>query len=151
MSLELTASYPTLRRTRAVLRMTAPLISGVLSLVGLSLFVGLSSKLTNPGFALSERMIFGVIGLGYLLGLPLAGFVMLYVLRAGADLIDVWIDTAVSAEKTANLIERQLVPGIQRLCQILEKSHDSAGSASPRPASGVAAETRARPSGPAQR
>lgn len=125
MAVEQTSSYPTLRRTRAVIRLIAPLVSAMLCLTGLSLFAGHVPKLSNEGFALSERLIFGVMALGYLVGFPLAGFVAMFVLRAGADLIDVWIDNAVAAERTADLLERQLVPGIQRLCQLMEQAKRS--------------------------
>jgi hypothetical protein len=133
MSTEQTSSYATLRRTRSVLRFVSPLVAGGMMLIGLSLFVGIAPELANPGYATSERMIRGVIGLGYLLGIPLAGVILGYVLRAGADLIDVWIDTEVAAEKTADLVERQLVPGVLRMCQLLEKTNDTLAGVGPAP------------------
>ncbi len=122
---EQTSSYATLRRTRTVLRIVSPLVAGGMALIGLVLFVGVAPELANPGYAMSERMIRGVIGLGYLLGIPLAGAILGYLFRAFADLIDVWVDTEVAAEKTADLVERQLVPGVLRMCQLLEKTNES--------------------------
>ncbi|MBI3467831.1 MAG: hypothetical protein HY000_32885 [Planctomycetes bacterium] len=118
--------------------MLAPLIGVALSLLGLSLFGKLVyPKLTGLGYATSERLIWSVIGLGYLLGLPLAGYVIQYLLRAGADLIDLWIDSEVAAEKTADLVERQLVPGVNRMCQLLEKTNETlARLSTARPAAG---------------
>jgi hypothetical protein len=148
---EQTSNYPTLRRTRATLRVIAPIVSLALCLTGLSLFLGQAPKLMNEGFALSERLIFGVIGLVYLIGLPLVGFVLLFVLRAGADLIDVWIDSAVAAEKTADLMERQLVPGIERLCKLLERGPIGGDSVVPRAAASVTGEPRRQISDAARR
>jgi hypothetical protein len=75
-------------------------------------------------------MIHGAIGIGYLIGAPIAAFVLFFLLRAGADLIDVWIDSEVAAEKTADLVERQLVPGVLRACQLLERTNEALGSVS---------------------
>lgn len=118
--------YPTLRRTRTVLRVLGPLIGVGMSLAGLWLFGKTAyPKLTGMGYGTYERLIWGVIGLGYMLGLPLAGYVIQYLLRAGADLIELLIDSELAAEKTADLVERQLVPGINRIGQLLEKTNET--------------------------
>ena len=130
--------YPTLRRTRTVLRVLGPMIGVGLSLLGLWLFGKIAyPRLTGLGYGTYERLIWGVIGLGYMLGLPLAGYVVQYLLRAGADLIELLIDSELAAEKTADLVERQLVPGINRIGQLLEKTNETlARAAAARPAAG---------------
>jgi hypothetical protein len=121
-----TLRYATLRHTKTVIRVLAPIVSSVLLFVGLTLFVGnVLERLLAPGYGMRERMIWGAIGLGYLMGFPLAGFVVFFLFRAATDLIDLWIDSEVSAEKTADLMERQLVPGVNRMCQLLEKTNES--------------------------
>jgi len=125
MPTEPTSSYQTLRRTRTVLRALAPIASAIALLTGLTMFAGVAPRLISFGFSTSERLILATVALGYLIGAPVVAFVLFFLLRAGADLIDLWIDQGVSAEKTANLMERQLVPGILRMCQLLEKTGES--------------------------
>src|SRR3989304_5909892 len=121
MPAESTPRYTTLARTKTVIRLLAPLVSGGLLMIGLSLFsAGVAPRLIAPGYAVSERLIWCVVGLGYLLGFPIAGFILFYLLRAAADLIDLMIDSEIAAEKTADLMERQLVPAVHRMCQLLE-------------------------------
>ena len=128
MAPESTSRYPTLRRTRTALRVLAPIASTTALLTGISMFAGIAPRLISSTYGAYERMILAAIGLGYLIGAPIAAFVLFFLLRAGADLIDLWIDNEVAAEKTADLIERQLVPGMLRVCQLLEKSNESLAS-----------------------
>jgi hypothetical protein len=106
----------------------APIASTTALLIGISMFAGVVPRIIGIGYATSERMIWASIGLGYLIGAPVAAFVLFFLLRAGADVIDLWIDSEVSAEKTADLVERQLVPGLLRVCQLLEKTNETLAS-----------------------
>lgn len=125
MAPESTSRYPTLRRTRTTLRVLAPIASTTALLIGISMFAGVAPRMIYGAYGISERLILAAIGLGYLIGAPIAAFVLFFLLRAGADLVDLWIDNEVAAEKTADLVERQLVPGVLRVCQLLEKTNDS--------------------------
>ena len=116
-----TTSYETLRRTGTLIRVLAPLAAATLAMLGVTLFVGVAPKLLNPGYGVSERLIWGVVGLAYLMGLPFAGYVVFFFLRGLADMIELWINSTLAAEKTAQLMERQLVPGVLRMCQLLER------------------------------
>jgi hypothetical protein len=132
MAPEPTLRYPTLRRTRTALRVLAPILSATALLTGISMFAGVAPRLISVGYGPMERLIWAAIGLGYLIGAPIVAFALFFLLRAAADLIDLWVDGQVAAEKTADLVERQLVPGVLRMCQLLEKTNDSmAGLASP--------------------
>lgn len=146
MAAESTSRYPTLRRTRTALRVLAPIASTTALLTGISMFAGVAPKIIGIGYAVSERIIFAAIGLGYLIGAPIAAFILFFLLRAGADLIDLWIDNEVAAEKTADLVERQLVPGVLRVCQLLEKTNESIAGVSTAkpPATASTAATEAR-------
>ncbi len=128
MPAESTSRYPTLRRTRTALRVLAPIVSTTALLTGLTMFARVAPRLVSLTFGVQERMILGAVGLGYLIGAPIVAFVCFFLLRAGADLIDLWIDQQIAAEKTADLVERQLVPGILRMCQLLEKSQESSAA-----------------------
>lgn len=122
---EPTLRYPTLRRTRTALRWLAPIASTTALVSGISMFAGVAPRLLSVGYGPSERLIWALIGLGYLIGAPIVAFIFFFLLRAAADLIDLWIDNQVASEKTADLLERQLVPGILRICQVLERAHES--------------------------
>ena len=116
-----TTNYDTLRRTRALVRLLSPVIGSGLTLLGLSLFVRVAPELMNTGNSIQERLVWGIFGLAYLMGLPFIGYVLFFSLRAMADLIDLWINDTISAERTAGLIEQQLVPSMLRMCQLLER------------------------------
>jgi hypothetical protein len=76
MPAERTQSYSTLRHTRTAIRVLAPVISSTLLLTGIGLFVSQTvPQLLATGYGVWERVIWGVIGLGYLMGFPIAGFV----------------------------------------------------------------------------
>jgi hypothetical protein len=121
MAPEPTLRYPTLRRTRSALRVLAPIASTTALLSGIGMFAGVAPRLISVGYGPMERFIWGVIGIGYLIGAPILAFILFFLFRAAADLIDLWIDLQVSGEKTADLMERQLVPAVLRICQLLEK------------------------------
>jgi hypothetical protein len=144
MAPEPTLRYPTLRRTRTALRVLAPIISASALLTGISLFAGVAPRLVSVGYGPMERLIWAAIGLGYLIGAPIAAFVSFFLLRAAADLIDVWIDGQVASEKTADLMERQLVPGIIRVCHLLEKTNEAIAGMTPSPPAGNSASLEAR-------
>jgi hypothetical protein len=129
MAAESTSRYPTLRRTKLAIRIVRPVISFTLLAFGLTLFASqVLPRLWAAGFGIGERVVWAAIGLGYLVGFPIAAFVIFFLLGAAADLIDLWIDNEVAAEKTADLVERQLVPGVLRMCQLLEKTNESLAS-----------------------
>jgi hypothetical protein len=98
-----------------------------------------------------ERLVWAAVGLGYLIGAPIVAFVLFFLLRAGADLIDLWVDSQVAAEKTADLVERQLVPGVLRIGQLIERTNESLAAvtatmkaSSPSSANSAAADARQR-------
>jgi hypothetical protein len=127
-----------LRRTRTALRVVAPILSAVALMSGISMFAGVAPRLISVGYGPMERLIWAAIGLGYLIGAPILAFVLFFLLRAAADLIDLWVDGQVAAEKTADLVERQLVPGVLRICQLLEKSNESTAGITAPPTHAVA-------------
>ena len=55
-------------------------------------------------------------------GFGLAGWVVGRLFRAAAEMIDVFVDGAESAERTADLIEWHLVPTLERLAAALERA-----------------------------
>jgi hypothetical protein len=93
------------------------------------MFAGVAPRLISVGYGPMERAIWAAIGLGYLIGAPIAAFVLFFLLRAAADLVDLWIDSQVAAEKTADLLQRQLVPGVIRIGQLIEKTNEALASA----------------------
>jgi hypothetical protein len=105
---------------------------------GLSMFAGVAPKLISVGYGPMERLVWAAVALGYLIGAPIAAFVLFFLLRAGADLIDLWVDSQVAAEKTADLVERQLVPGVLRIGQLIEKTNESLAGATAMKSSALA-------------
>lgn len=130
MSLSSTPDYQNLRNTRVVLRMLAPIVGVSLLSLGLWMFAERAMKLLTTGFARGERVELGIWALIYLGGYGLAGVVAHRAVRAAADVIDLWVDLTVSSQKTAAILEEQLVPAIDRLAQSL-KSQPAAKLASP--------------------
>jgi len=97
-----------------------------------------------------ERRVVGVVALITLGGFGLAGWVAGRLLRAGAELIEVFVDGAQAAVQTSYLIETRLVPGITRLAAALESFEAAAGGLETLSA-GVRKATRERRWGRAER
>jgi hypothetical protein len=138
MSNDATSRYATLRTTRTMLRWVSPVVGSVIALTGFGLFVERASRLVSSGFSggftMTHRAVIGLEALVYLVGIPLAGEVVRRSLRAAGDWIDLAMDAEVSAEKTADLVERQVVPTLHRACQSLERIEQALLKRQARPA-----------------
>ncbi|MHC5541972.1 hypothetical protein ACYOEI_27445, partial [Singulisphaera rosea] len=103
--------YDSLRNSGHVLRRMAPWVRfGVFS-AGLSLFMDqVRPMLSDAQFTWGERRVMGIVALFTLGGFGLGGWVAGRLLRASSELIDLLIDGADAAWRTADLIELQMVP-----------------------------------------
>lgn len=115
--------YDSLRNSGDVLRRMAPWVRfGVFS-AGLSLFMDqIRPMLSDAQFTWGERRVMGIVALFTLGGFGLGGWVAGRLLRASSELIDLLIDGADAAWRTADLIELQMVPALGRIALALERS-----------------------------
>jgi hypothetical protein len=114
--------YQSLRASRRVLARSAPLVQFGLLATGFALFLDqVRPLISDTQFTWGERRVMGIVALITIGGFGLAGWLAGRLLRALAELIDVFVDGAEAAGRTAELIELQLVPAIGRLAAALEK------------------------------
>ena len=113
--------YQSLRASRRVLARSAPLVRFGLFALGLGLFLDqVRPLISDAQFTWGERRVMGVVALMTIGGFGLAGWLTGRLFRAFAELIDVFVDGAEAAGRTADLIELQLVPALGRLASALE-------------------------------
>jgi hypothetical protein len=130
------ARYQSLRHSQRVLERMAPLVRFGVFAVGISVFLDqVRGLVSDAQFTWGERRVMGVVALITIGGFGLAGWVAGRLLKAAADVIEVFIASAESAGRTADLLERQLVPAIGRIAAALERERPEA---EPRAASGRA-------------
>jgi hypothetical protein len=114
--------YQSLRASRRVLARSAPLVRFGLFSVGVGLFLDQVRPLVSDAqFTWGERRVMGLVALITIGGFGIAGWLAGRLLRASAELIDVFVDGAEAAGRTADLIELQLVPTLVRLAGALER------------------------------
>ena len=128
--------YQGLRKGGRSLAFVAKLVQfGFLGL-GLSIFLEQSrSLLSDVQFTWGERNIMGLIALLSLGGCGFAGWVAGRLISVAAEFFDAMADTAESAWRMTDLIERQVVPTLARIAAALEQSgHERTEPARHRPA-----------------
>jgi hypothetical protein len=114
--------YDTLRASKRTLARIAPWVRIGIFSVGFSLFLNEVRDLVHDvQFTWGERQIIGIVGLSYLAGFGLAGWIVGRLLSTGAELIDVFADQAESSARTANLLEEHALPALGRIALALEK------------------------------
>jgi hypothetical protein len=115
--------YQSLRASRRVLARSAPMVRFGLFALGLGLFLDqVRPLISDAQFTWGERRVMGIVALMTIGGFGLAGWLAGRLFRAFAELIDVFVDGAEAAGRTADLIELQLVPALGRLASALEPS-----------------------------
>ncbi len=103
--------YQGLRKGGRRLALVAKLVQVGFFGLGLTIFLDQSrTLLSDAQFTCGERNIMGIIALSSLGGCGFAGWVLSRLIAVGADLFDAMADTAESAWRTTELIERQVVP-----------------------------------------
>ncbi len=138
-----TTRYQALDASRRALARAAPLVRFGLFAVGVSMFLDQVRPLVSDGqFTWGERRVMGLVAIITLGSFGLAGWLAGTLLRAGADLIEVFVDGADAAVRSAYLIEAQLVPSLNRAAAAMERLVDS--SLSPSPSSSPVVDLRAR-------
>jgi hypothetical protein len=104
----------------------APLVRLGLFGLGVSLFLDQVRPLVSDAqFTWGERRVMGIVALITLGGFGVASWVVGRLLRAAAELIDLFIDAAESSWRTADLIELQMVPTLARIATALERRGSS--------------------------
>jgi len=121
-----TSRYRSLDTSRRALARAAPLVRFGLFAVGVSVFLDqVRPLISDAQFTWGERRVIGVVALITLGGFGLAAWVAGQVLRAAADLIEVFVDGADAAARAAYLIEAQVVPGLNRAAAAMERLAES--------------------------
>jgi hypothetical protein len=107
----------------------APLVRFGLFAAGVSVFLDQAGGLfTDAQFTWGERRVMGIVGLITLGSFGLAGWVAGRLIKALADLIEVFIAGAEAAGRAADLIELHLVPTLGRIAAALERPAGPAAS-----------------------
>ena len=110
----------------------APLVRLGLWGIGVSVFLDqVGPMLSDAQFTWGERRIMGLVALITIVGFGLGGWVAGRLMKASAELIDLLIDGADAAWRTADLIELRMIPTLGRIANALEKTDPAAqGNAS---------------------
>jgi hypothetical protein len=115
------ARYESLRHSQRVLERMAPLVRFGLFAIGISVFLDqVKGLVSDAQFTWGERQVMGAVALVTIGGFALGGWVAGRLLKAAADLIEVFIAGAESAGRTADLIELSIVPALGRIAAALE-------------------------------
>lgn len=130
--------YRSLRASGVVLARAAPLVRfGVFS-VGVSLFLDQVRPLVSDAqFTWGERRVMAAVAVVTLGGFGLAGWLAGRLLRASAELTEVFIDGAEAAVRSAYLIESQLAPSLARAVAALERLAEGTAGGAGRSAAAV--------------
>jgi hypothetical protein len=114
--------YHSLRHSQRVLERMAPLVRFGLFAIGMSVCLDqVRGLVSDAQFTWGERRVMGIVALVTLGGFGLAGWVAGRLIKASADLIEVFIAGAEAAGRTADLIELHLVPTLGRVAAALER------------------------------
>jgi cell division septation protein DedD len=115
--------YHSLRSARRGLTRMAPVVRFGIASAGISVFLDQARPLlTDAQFTWGERRVMGIIALVTVLGFGLAAWVAGHLLRTAAELIDVVVDGVEANERTAELMERHMIPALNRLALALERA-----------------------------
>ena len=127
--------YEGLRKGGRRLALVARLVQLGFLALGFTIFLDQSrSLLSDTQFTWGERNVMGMVALLSLGGCGFAGWVLGRLIAVAAELFDAMADTAESAWRTTELIERQVVPTLARIATALEQSgHDRNEPARQRP------------------
>ena len=126
--------YQSLRHSQRVLQRMAPLVRFGLFALGVSVFLEqVRGLVSDAQFTWGERRVMGIVALITFGGFGLAGWVAGRLIKAAADLIEVFIAGAEAAGRTADLIELHMVPALGRIALALERERPAA-AVEPRPA-----------------
>lgn len=99
----------------------APLVRLGLWGAGISVFLDqVGPMLSDAQFTWGERRIMGLVALLTIGGFGLGGWVAGRLMKAAAELIDLLIDGADAAWRTADLIELRMIPTLGRIANALE-------------------------------
>ena len=128
--------YLGLRKGGRRLALVAKLVQLGFFGLGLTIFLDHSrTLLSDAQFTWGERNVMGIVALLSLGGCGIAGWVVGRLIAVAADLFEAMADTAESAWRTTELIERQVVPTLARIASALEQSgHERTEPARHRPA-----------------
>jgi hypothetical protein len=100
----------------------APLVRLGLFGLGVSLFLDqVRPLISDAQFTWGERRVMGAVALITLGGFGLAGWVAGRLVRALADLIEVFADGAEAAWRTSELVELRLIPALGRIAETLDR------------------------------
>ena len=120
-----TSRYKALEASRVVLARASGWVSWGVIATGVSLFLDQVRPLVSDAqFTWGERRVMGIVAAFTLGGFGLGGWLAGKLLKASADLIEVFIDGAEAAGRSAYLIEAQLVPALARVSLALERLAD---------------------------
>jgi hypothetical protein len=127
-----TTRYRSLEASGRVLARSAGLVRlGVFS-IGVALFLDqVRALISDAQFTWGERRVMGIVGLVTLGGFGLAGWLAGRVMRATAELIEVFIDGADAATRSSYLIEAQVAPALVRAAAALERLAEASPAALP--------------------
>jgi hypothetical protein len=101
----------------------APIVQLGLVAAGLTLFLGKAGELVSgPEMTWGERVVAGIVAVVDLGGLGVAGWVAGRLLRAAAEVVDVLVDQAEAAGRTAHLLEWHVAPALERMAVALERA-----------------------------
>jgi hypothetical protein len=126
--------YDRLRASGRSLGRIAGLVSWGVFSVGFSLLLNETRDLVSDvQLTWGERQIMGIVGMSYLLGFGLGGWVAGRLIKTGAELIDAFADQAESAARNAELIEQHAIPTLGRIALALEKLSVEQKSPQPKP------------------
>jgi len=121
--------YESLRHSQRVLQRMAPLVRFGLFALGVSVFLDqVRGLVSDAQFTWGERRVMGIVALITFGGFGLAGWVAGRLLKAAADLIEVFIAGAEAAGRTADLIELHMVPALGRIALALERERPAAAA-----------------------
>jgi hypothetical protein len=121
------ARYEPLRASGRTLARSAPWVRFGFVSIGLAMALDqLGPLVSDVQLTWAERRIAGLVGLTYLGGFGLAGWIAGKLLATSAGLIEAVADQSESAARAVDLIERHAVPTLGRIALALENLHPPA-------------------------
>ena len=133
-----TSRYRSLDASRRALGRAAPLVRYGLFSVGVSVFLDqVRPLISDAQFTWGERRLIGIVAILTLGSFALAAWIVGLLLKAASDLIEVFVDGADAAVRSAYLIEAQVVPSLNRAAAAMERLAETSATdpttSSPRP------------------
>jgi hypothetical protein len=135
--------FRSLEASRKALERLAPIARFGLMIAGVAIFLDqVRALFSDAQFTWGERRVIALVAAVTLGGFSLAGWAAGQLLRAGADVIEVFIDQAESTAHATFLLETRIVPALFRAVDALECMAEGECSSRGEPA--VAVELRAQ-------